>query len=243
MKKKALITLLAALTAGSFLLLSGCGTDQPDGDALSAEAETTHFTDGTIEMHSVWYNADDSALSSAAITILDRRDEVFTGTTDEAGNLASCSLPGNTTFTCEVTDSTGSTVAEGEFIFQISDEYESLTIYPVHEGNGEHVMEIPADKTDLRVAIFVTEDGELSFVNLSPYTGSEETSGEENADAAAGQTGADAGQAGTDAGQTDPAAGQTDAAAGQTGTNAAAGQTDANAGQAGTDAQNTQPQQ
>lgn len=234
MKKKALITLLAALTAGSFLLLSGCGTDQPDGDALSAEAETTHFTDGTIEMHSVWYNADDSALSSAAITILDRRDEVFTGTTDEAGNLASCSLPGNTTFTCEVTDSTGSTVAEGEFIFQISDEYESLTVYPVHEGNGEHVMEIPADKTDLRVAIFVTEDGELSFVNLSPYTGSEETSGEENADAAAGQTGADAGQAGTDAGQTDPAAGQA-------GTDAAAGQTDANAGQ--TDAQNPQPQQ
>ena len=98
MKKKALITLLAALTAGSFLLLSGCGTDQPDGDALSAEAETTHFTDGTIEMHSVWYNADDSALSSAAITILDRRDEVFTGTTDEENGTYIFFEPDNSLF-------------------------------------------------------------------------------------------------------------------------------------------------
>ena len=222
MKKKIIITLLASVTAGSFLLLSGCGSDQPNSSntGLSAETESENLTDGTAQMHSVWYNEDNSVLSSATITILDGREELFSGTTDESGNLTPCSLPGNTSLTCEITDSTGAALAEGDIMFRISEDYSSLTIYPIHDGsNDEHVLEIPADKTDFRAAVFVTEDGTLSFANLSPYTESSEesdgTSGEESADGtSADQTGAD-----TSAGQ-DGA----DATAGQNGTDAGAAQ-------------------
>ena len=220
MKKKALIALLAALTAGSFLLLSGCGTDQTDisGSSISAEAETEHLSEGTVQMHSVWYNTDNSALAAAAITILDGREELFSGTTDEAGNLEACNLPGNTELTFQVTDSTGDTLAEGEVTFKISEDYESLTIYPVHdEDNSGHLLEISPDKTVLRAAIFITEDGDISFANLSPYnessdgtdnTGEADTTGgtaDQGQDGAAadqaGQAVTDQGQAATDQGQ------------------------------------------
>lgn len=205
MKKKALIALLAALTAGSFLLLSGCGTDQPNNSSaeLSAEMETEHLSDGTVQMHSVWYNADNSVLTSATVTLLNDNEELFSGTTDESGVLEACSLPGNTPITCKIADSTGSTLAEGEIIFKISNDYTALTIYPVHEESEseQHVLEIPSNKTDFRAAVFITSDGSLSFSNLSPYTGSsDETEGTEE-NAATDQTGADAAadQAGTDA--------------------------------------------
>lgn len=174
MKRKTLIVLLAALTAGSFLLLNGCGPDETDNSiaAISAEMETENLTDGTIQMHSVWYNTDNSALASATVTIMDGKEEIFSGTTDASGNLEACTLPCNTSFSCEVTDSAGETLAEGDLIFKLSDDYESLSIFPAHgESNSEQVMEIPTDKTDLRAAVFLTEDGQFSFANLSPYTG------------------------------------------------------------------------
>ena len=220
MKKKALITLLAALTAGSFLLLNGCGTDQPatSDSAVSAEAEAENLAEGTVQMHSVWYNTDNNFLPSATVTILDGRDELFSGTTDESGNLEACNLPGNTTLTCRITSSTGDMLAEGDVVFQISDDYESLTIYPVRDGeNSEHILEIPTDKTVLRAAVFITEDGAISFANLSPYDESSSTSDNtaENGtsgDTAADQTATDAGQTQTDGAAADTGQGQTDGA-------------------------------
>lgn len=193
MKKKAFTTLLAALAAGSFLLLSGCTADQTDasGSSVSAEAETEHLSEGTVQMHSVWYGTDSSVLAGATVTILDGRDELFSGTTDESGNLEACNIPGNTALTFQVTGSTGDTLAEGEVTFKISEDYEALTIYPTHdEDDSEHLLEIPVDKTVLRAAIFITEDGDISFANLSPYdessdsaSTSDETDATDDADA------------------------------------------------------------
>ncbi|MCC8082384.1 MAG: hypothetical protein LIO80_10350 [Lachnospiraceae bacterium] len=186
MKKKKLLTLFAALTAGSVLLLGGCGVDltainTADTD-ISAELETENLTDGTILVHSVWYSSDESCLSGAVITLSSDDGELFSGTTDDSGCLEECTLPGNTTITCEITDSTGEVLAEAEIVFKLSSDYSDLTIYTSDSEaeSSQCILEIPTEKTDIRAAIFVTEDGGLIFANLTPYT----ESGDETDEAA-----------------------------------------------------------
>jgi len=188
MKKKALLSLLAVLTAGSVLLCSGCTVDltsiNEEDTTLSAEIETDNLSDGTLQVHSIWYQNGGDKLTSATITFSDENGEVYSGVTDDSGQLDTCTLPGNTILTCEITDSTGEVIASSEVIFKISSDYSALTIYTPSEEDNECIMEIPTDKTDLRAAIFLTEDGRLSFANLTPWSDSyeEETASEESSE-------------------------------------------------------------
>lgn len=209
MKKRKLFILLAAVTAGS-LLLNGCGLDltSKEDTTLSAEMENENLSDGMIRLHSSWYDAEGSALASAVITFTDGRDEVFSGTTAENGDLELCSLPGNTTLKCTITDSAGETIGQSDIVLKISADYTAITIYPVHGDNdSEHIIEFPADKTEVRAAVFLTENKTVSFANVSPYvepadseTDTEEGSDTEGADANTADTGTDTEGADTNAG-------------------------------------------
>ncbi|MCD8151389.1 MAG: hypothetical protein LUE92_17975 [Clostridiales bacterium] len=185
MKKKLLFSLLAALAVGSIFLCS-CTVDLTsinEGDTtLSAEIESDNLSDGTLQVHSVWYQNGGDMLTSATITFSDENGEVYSGVTDDSGKLDVCTLPGNTILTCEITDSTGGVIASSEVIFKISSDYTALTIYTPSEEDYECILEIPADKTDIRAAIFLTEDGQLSFANLTPWSDSydEETTTDES---------------------------------------------------------------
>ncbi|MCC8029379.1 MAG: hypothetical protein LIO75_06260 [Lachnospiraceae bacterium] len=201
MKKQRIFTLFAALTAGSLLLLNGCGVDltsiNADETALSAELESENLSDGTLLIHSIWYNSDGSRLTDAEVVLSSADGELFSGTTDESGCLDECTLPGNTAITCEITDSSGDVIAEAEILFKLSADYSDLTIYTSgSKEDSQCILEIPTDKTDIRATVFLTEDGSLVFANLTPYTGSDETAdgetaGSEDGDAAA-ENGTDA---------------------------------------------------
>ncbi len=191
MKKKAMLSLLSVLTAGSVLLFSGCGTVDlttinEEETTLSAEMEAEDLSDGTLQVHSVWYDAEQNALASATVTFSDESGEIISAATDDSGSLESCVLPGNTVLTCEITDSTGEVIASSEIVFKISSDYTALSIYSAsgEEETSQCVLEIPADQTDLRAAIFLTEDGQISFANLTPWSDSYETDeSEESTDA------------------------------------------------------------
>lgn len=67
MKKKKYIALIAALTLSSAFVLNGCSLALPGeetkistGAELSAEQEI--LTDGNVQLHTRWYNADGSRL-------------------------------------------------------------------------------------------------------------------------------------------------------------------------------------
>jgi len=228
MKKKYLTTLFAALTAGSVLLLSGCSVDLTTintGDTdISAELETENLSDGTIRVHSVWYSADGSKLSAASVTLSSEDGELFSGTTDDSGNLEECTLPGNTTITCEITDSSGEVIVEAEIIFKLSSDYTDLTIYTSDSEAEENpcILEIPTDKTDIRAAVFVTEDSHLSFANLTPSTESDEetedTQTDDTADDSGESTSADDTADGSDSTDTQDTSGDGTATEADTGT-------------------------
>ncbi|MCD8217128.1 MAG: DNA polymerase V family protein [Clostridiales bacterium] len=176
MKKKALLSLLAALAAGSILLCSGCTVDltsiNEEDTTLSAEIESDNLSDGNLQVHSVWYQNGGDKLTSATITFSSEDGEVYSGVTDDSGKLDASTLPGNTVLTCEITDSTGEVIASSDIIFKISSDYTALTIYTPSEDENECILEIPTDKTDIRAAIFLTENGQLSFANLTPWSDS-----------------------------------------------------------------------
>ena len=181
------------MTAGSVLLLSGCGVDltsiNTEDTTISTEMETENLSDGTIQVHSVWYDAEGNSLSSAEITLSDGGTVLFSGTTDDSGSLEACTLPGNTTITCVITDSAGESIASASVVFKISSDYEDLTIYTLSdEEDSECVLEIPAEKTDIRAAIFVTEDGRIVFSNLTPWYESDEAAEEEDSSESADTT-------------------------------------------------------
>ncbi len=226
MKKKTLLSLLAALTAGSILLCSGCGVDltsiNEEDTTLSTEMETENLSDGTLQVHSIWYENDGDKLISATVTLSDEEGEIYSAATDDSGQLDTCILPGNTVLSCEITDSTGAVLASSEIIFKISSDYSELTIYTPAEDDNQCILEIPADKTDIRAAIFLTEDGQLSFVNLTPWSDSydEETTDDASAegeDASAEETAGEDGTAETGDAAADGGADETaDAAADET---------------------------
>lgn len=214
MKKKTYIALIAALTLSSAFVLNGCSLALPGeetkistGAELSAEQET--LTDGDVQLHSRWYNTDGSKLAGATVNVYDGNDQLFSGTTDENGNLEACTLPGNKELRCVVTDADGNEVAKSDILYKISDSYQAATIYTTHGESGTQKVEVPASKTTLSVAVYLTDNKTLSHANISEYVASD------GADAAAdtsADTSAD-GQADASAdGQTDAAAdGQSDA--------------------------------
>ena len=81
MKKKKYIALIAALTLSSAFVLNGCSLALPGeetkigtGAELSAEQEI--LTDGNVQLHTRWYNADGSRLVGATVTVYDGNDQL-----------------------------------------------------------------------------------------------------------------------------------------------------------------------
>ncbi len=187
MKRKKLVPLFAMLTAGCILFLSGCSVDvtniNEEEVPLSVEMEAQNLSEGSISMHSIWYDTAGNKLSSAEIAFYDNNEEVFSGTTDENGYLETCILPCNTVLYCTISDSAGTVNAECDILIKLSEDYTNLTIYPTEpteeeEEIAECVIEIPIDKTDIRASAFITESGAISFSSLTPYV-EEEAAAEE----------------------------------------------------------------
>lgn len=188
MKKRTVTLLLAAALAGS-LLLAGC---TPDSDSSSAgsgssysdeegsvseetDTETATVEEGTLQAHCVWYDAEGVSLSGISVTFSNGMEILYNDSTDENGKLESFTLPGNTTLSCTVTDGSGEELASMEMQFSISSDYSDLTVYPVHtdeeeEETEELLVEVPSEKTDVRIAFFINEDGTITIGNITVYS-------------------------------------------------------------------------
>ena len=196
MKKKKYIALIAALTLSSAFVLNGCSLALPGeetkistGAELSAEQEI--LTDGNVQLHTRWYNADGSRLAGATVTVYDGNDQLFQGTTDENGNLEACTLPGNKELRCVITDSSENELAKSDILYKISDNYQAITVYTTHGEADTQKVEFPTSKTVLSAAIYLTENKTLSHANITEYIASDE---ENTTDAATDGTATDAQQ-------------------------------------------------
>lgn len=196
MKKKKYIALIAALTLSSAFVLNGCSLALPGeetkistGAELSAEQEI--LTDGNVQLHTRWYNADGSRLVGATVTVYDGNDQLFQGTTDENGNLEACTLPGNKELRCVITDSSENELAKSDILYKISDNYQAITVYTTHGEADTQKVEIPTSKTVLSAAIYLTENKTFSHANITEYIASDE---ENTTDAATDGTATDAAQ-------------------------------------------------
>ena len=195
MKKKKYIALIAALTLSSAFVLNGCSLALPGEETkistvqLSAEQEI--LTDGNVQLHTRWYNADGSRLVGATVTVYDGNDQLFQGTTDENGNLEACTLPGNKELRCVITDSSENELAKSDILYKISDNYQAITVYTTHGEADTQKVEIPTSKTVLSAAIYLTENKTLSHANITEYIASDE---ENTTDAATDGTATDAAQ-------------------------------------------------
>ncbi len=178
MRKKRALPLLALLTAGSMLFLSGCNVDvttiNEEEVSIEVEMEEQNLAEGMIMMHTIWYDQIGEKLTSADVAFYEEDTLLFSGTTNEEGSLATCALPCNTEIYCSVSDPTGDLLSESTLIIKLSDDYGSLSVYPVKEAESleelpQSVIEVPTDKTNLRAAIFLTENSGISFANLTPY--------------------------------------------------------------------------
>lgn len=213
MRNRKVIMLIASVTAGCFLFLSGCGVDLTniavEETTLSAEMENEDLTDGECQIHSVFYQADNSLLSGASVTILVGGTELFTGTTDDSGSLEGFTIPANTPAEIVITDASGSEIGRGVIVCKLSSSYDDITIYPVHgEEDKELVLDVPLNKTDMRAAIFLTDNGKLSIANVCPYV--------EKAAPVEGEVESDEGDAAPAEGDTAPSEGDAAPAEGDT---------------------------
>ncbi len=212
MRNKKILLLISALTAGCFLFLSGCGVDLTniavEETTLSAEMEGEDLTEGTCQVHGIFYNTDNSPLAGASVRVLEDGNEVFSGTTDESGALEGFNVSANTPFDIIVSDASGSELAKKTIVYKLSASYEDITIYPVHtEEDKELVLEVPLQKTNMRTAFFLTDNNGLTIASASPYI--------------TNQAAADAAAAGDAAAPADAAAAPADAAAAPADTSAA----------------------
>ena len=196
MKKKKYIALIAALTLSSAFVLNGCSLALPGeetkistGAELSAEQEI--LTDGNVQLHTRWYNADGSRLAGATVTVYDGNDQLFQGTTDENGNLEACTLPGNKELRCVITDSSENELAKSDILYKISDNYQAITVYTTHGEADTQKVEIPTSKTVLSAAIYLTENKTLSHANITEYIASDEENTTDAAQPTDGQQQAD----------------------------------------------------
>ena len=230
MKKKKYIALIAALTLSSAFVLNGCSLALPGeetkistGAELSAEQEI--LTDGNVQLHTRWYNADGSRLVGATVTVYDGNDQLFQGTTDENGNLEACTLPGNKELRCVITDSSENELAKSDILYKISDNYQAIG-----EADTQKV-EIPTSKTVLSAAIYLTENKTLSHANITEYIASDE---ENTTDAATDGTATDAAQPTDGQQQADPNSADANATDANQQSDAATQSTDQGADQAQT---------
>ncbi len=184
MKTKRVLPLLAMLTAGSMLCLSGCDLDvttvNEEEVSIEEEIEEEDLTEGTVLFHSVWYDEEGNTLPDVEVAFFEDEELAFSGTTDEDGVLEDFSLPCNTTLVCSVTDEEGNPIAESDVVIKLSDNYESLTIYPTRDAETELetptlTLEVPTDTVNLRAGFYVTQSETVSLASVSPYEEEEET--------------------------------------------------------------------
>lgn len=196
---------------------------------LSAEQEI--LTDGNVQLHTRWYNADGSRLVGATVTVYDGNDQLFQGTTDENGNLEACTLPGNKELRCVITDSSENELAKSDILYKISDNYQAITVYTTHGEADTQKVEIPTSKTVLSAAIYLTENKTLSHANITEYIASDE---ENTTDAATDGTATDAAQPTDGQQQADPNSADANATDANQQSDAATQSTDQGADQAQT---------
>lgn len=199
------------------------------GAELSAEQEI--LTDGNVQLHTRWYNADGSRLAGATVTVYDGNDQLFQGTTDENGNLEACTLPGNKELRCVITDSSENELAKSDILYKISDNYQAITVYTTHGEADTQKVEIPTSKTVLSAAIYLTENKTLSHANITEYIASDE---ENTTDAATDGTATDAAQPTDGQQQADPNSADANATDANQQSDAATQSTDQGADQAQT---------
>lgn len=196
-----------------------------------AFAEQEILTDGNVQLHTRWYNADGSRLAGATVTVYDGNDQLFQGTTDENGNLEACTLPGNKELRCVITDSSENELAKSDILYKISDNYQAITVYTTHGEADTQKVEIPTSKTVLSAAIYLTENKTLSHANITEYIASDE---ENTTDAATDGTATDAAQPTDGQQQADPNSADANATDANQQSDAATQSTDQGADQAQT---------
>ena len=189
------------------------------------------LTDGNVQLHTRWYNADGSRLAGATVTVYDGNDQLFQGTTDENGNLEACTLPGNKELRCVITDSSENELAKSDILYKISDNYQAITVYTTHGEADTQKVEIPTSKTVLSAAIYLTENKTLSHANITEYIASDE---ENTTDAATDGTATDAAQPTDGQQQADPNSADANATDANQQSDAATQSTDQGADQAQT---------
>ncbi len=186
MRKNFLITTLAALTAGSMILLGGCSdvditSINAEDTTLSAEIEASNLSDGEVTLHCIMYDSNGNQLPMVNVAFSSDEGALFTDTTGDDGSMGTVTLPCNTMLSCVVRNSEGTVLGQSDIVFKLSGDYSALTIYPPEEPDDpdsyteQCVLEIPIDKTNLRAAIFITDDGYLNFANLTPYEDAQNT--------------------------------------------------------------------
>ncbi len=199
MKAKITLPLLAMLAAGSMLCLSGCNADvttiNEEEVPVEEAVEEENLAEGTVLFHSVWYDAEGNKLPDVNVAFYEDETLSFSGTTDENGDMEAFTLPCNTTLFCSVTDEAGNPIAESDVVIKLSDNYESIAIYPTRDVESEEetptlTIEIPTGNVNLRAGFYVTQSGTVSLANLTPYVEpeTEEAVAEETEEAAEEQT-------------------------------------------------------
>ena len=187
--KKRTVTLLVAAALTGCLLLAGCTPDSDSSTAVSGssysdeegsvseetDTDTTVAEEGTLQAHCVWYDAEGVSLSGISVTFSNGMEILYNDSTNENGKLETFTLPGNTTLSCTVTDGNGEELASMEMQFSISSDYSDLTVYPVHTDEEEEeieelLVEVPTEKTDVRIAFFINEDGTITIGNITVYS-------------------------------------------------------------------------
>lgn len=178
MKKKKYLILIAALTISAAFLLNGCGKNNnstPNStSAVSADAElntqssqeNATTVEGNVQLTSRWYQADSSKLA-AKITFQADGKEIASGTIDSNGKLAALTLPANKELTCTVTDTAGTVLAESGVTFKLSPDYTTFSVYPADSEKKTQTMDVPASKSSITAAMFLTSDKTVECVNLT----------------------------------------------------------------------------
>lgn len=181
MKRKTVTAMLAVMLLGGSLFINGCGTDETAESVTDVsvsedaqEEEEIIITDYSVDVHLKIYDADASPLTGATISFYEDGELIGSAVTDDSGWAGGLNLTSNTTLSCTVTDSSGAVVGETDIIYEISADYESLTIFTIDTEELVQTIGVPADKTDMTARIFITEDGLISYANVTEYSEDDE---------------------------------------------------------------------
>lgn len=177
MKKKKISALLLGSVLCATLLFSGCGSILDEisflnhsEDTLTVEAEgddpeTTEDT--TIRLTSRWYDQAGEKLAGATVTLTADGAEVFTGVTDENGNLAACTFPSNTDITYTVKDASGATIGSSQAQYIVSEEFTVISMFTNGSGSSAQRIQIPSGKTDIVAAMYINGSQKIGHSNIT----------------------------------------------------------------------------